>query len=197
MVKSSTSKLQSSNVSSTAKAALTSDPSVSSRSSILNCSFCPSRFQLSLFASIIRGLDSEHLHIQDTQIDRIRSNERLSPSESVTCIDWGYYHGGHQSLPLQGVNKKRKRSDHTNADDVCLALGTSSSQIHFYSAANGELLGVLRDGHAHGIRDFKFIGDRSKPQGWSLGGDSKLVQWDLKSNILIRSVGMESLGSLY
>ena len=83
-------------------------------------------------------------------------------------------------------SKKRKRSENViglkkDLNDVVVAYGTSFSEIHMYSPKEGKLVETLRDGHTQGIRDFKFNDSiPAAAEGWSLGGDGNLVQWDLR-----------------
>lgn len=67
-----------------------------------------------------------------------------------------------------------------------LAFGTSDSEIHIFSPAEAKMVGSLKGGHTQGIRDFKFVDYGLDAQGWSVGGDGKLVQWNLKTYRSIR-----------
>lgn len=55
-----------------------------------------------------------------------------------------------------------------------------------YSPEEDKILGTLTGAHDGGIRDFKFTTGKSAAQGWSIGGDNKLVQWDLRTGQSIR-----------
>ena len=70
--------------------------------------------------------------------------------------------------------------------DATVAFGTSDSEIHFFSPAESKVLKVFDGAHAYGIRDFKFREAGLQAEGWSIGGDAKLVQWDLKKGLAIR-----------
>lgn len=62
-----------------------------------------------------------------------------------------------------------------------VAYGSSTSEISMFSPAQGKVVGKLSGVHERGINDFQFVlGDYLS--GWSIGGDAKLVQWDLSSN---------------
>ncbi|KAG8531077.1 uncharacterized protein KY384_004434 [Bacidia gigantensis] len=184
-------------ISSAANPKSTSTSTGTNRSSVLKSSFCPSLFQLSLFASVIHGLGSEILRIHDTTTGRLQCEHSLDPEASITCVDWGRYGGPRHSKQHGEVPKKRK---HTELQDstaegiederIVVAYGTNRSQINFYSPLEGKTVGTLKGGHTQGIQDFKF-GDPQRPQqAWSIGGDSKIVQWDLASSRALRIVSL-------
>lgn len=175
------------------------DPSASSAtlttstSSISKSSFAPSHFQLCLFASVIQGVDSQHLRIHDTTTGRVHCEHVLASRASITCLDWGYWTREGLDRQSVGSNKKRKRKESSDGDnrsengnDIALAFGTSDSEIFLFSTSKAEVLGVLRGGHTQGIRDFKFVEDGSLGRGWSAGGDGTLVQWDVKKGKPLR-----------
>lgn len=165
-------------------AAVSGGSNAGNKSSILRSSFAPSDYQLALFASVIQGLEGQHLRIHDTNTGRLQCEHVLGPRETVTSLDWGYY----QSKPKEQSKKKRKRHSGANggADgfdqgDVVVAFGTSASDIRFYSPTEDKIVGTLSGGHEKGVKDFKFTFNRPGQEGWSIGGDSKLVQWDLRT----------------
>lgn len=55
-----------------------------------------------------------------------------------------------------------------------------------YSPAEDKVVATLSGAHEGGIKDFKFTAGRTSGQGWSIGGDKKLVQWDLRTGQSIR-----------
>ena len=67
-----------------------------------------------------------------------------------------------------------------------VALGTSDSEVNMFSPAEAKVVGCLKDAHTQGIRDFKFADNGVTAQGWSTGGDGRLVQWDLRKNRVLR-----------
>lgn len=182
-----------SKVSSVANPAASSNTQTASKSSILRSSFSPSHFQLFLFASVIQGLDAQHLRIHDTKSGRLRCDHTINSKASITCLDWGYYGENHRDRHHQESKKKRKRSDLVNGDapkdqigNVVVALGTSDSEVQMFSPAEAKTVGYLREAHTQGIRDFKFAHNGIHAEGWSIGGDGRLVQWDLKKNRILR-----------
>ena len=189
------SKHHASNISSTANPASSSTIAHASRSSILKCSFSPSKFQLHLFASIIQGLDSQHLRVHDTNTGRLRCDHTIEPKAALTCLDWGYYGSDIPEKDSSASRKKRKRNDGSTGtgfesrnDKISLAFGTSTSEIQFYSVSEAKIVGHLKDGHTQGIKNLKFVQDGLSGEFWSIGGDSKLVQWNLNSNEALRYV---------
>ena len=70
--------------------------------------------------------------------------------------------------------------------NVVVAFGTSDSEVNMFSPAEAKVVGSLREAHMQGIRDFKFADNEIHAQGWSIGGDGRLVQWDLRKNRVLR-----------
>lgn len=162
-----------------------------SKSSILRAAFSPSEYQLALFASVIQGLDAQHLRIHDTNTGRLQCEHALGPKETVTSLDWGY--DGGQGKNRDQSKKKRKRGSAVNGTvdgldqgDIVVAFGTSTSDIRFYSPTEDKVVGTLTGVHDKGIKDFKFTAGRPAQEAWSIGGDNKLVQWDLRAGKSIR-----------
>ncbi|KAK2768488.1 Small subunit (SSU) processome component [Arachnomyces sp. PD_36] len=170
-------------------AAVSSATQSSNKSSILRSAFSPSEYQLALFASVIHGLDAQHLRIHDTNTGRLQSEHAVNPKETITSLDWGY----HDRARDQHSNKKRKRSSGVNgavdAGDVVVAFGTSASDIRMYSPDEDKIVSTLSGGHERGVRDFKFTANKPA-EGWSIGGDGKLVQWDLRTGRSMRVVSL-------
>lgn len=71
-------------------------------------------------------------------------------------------------------------------EDVVLAFGTSNSEISMFSPARAKIVGVLKGAHTQGIRDFKFTDGGRSQEGWSIGGEGKLIQWNLLKGTSIR-----------
>ncbi|KAL8654568.1 MAG: hypothetical protein Q9226_003384 [Calogaya cf. arnoldii] len=157
------------------------------KSSILRSSFAPSFFQLALFASVIQGFDSQQIRFHDTNTGRLRCEHAIAPKATFNCLDWGYYGEAYQEHQPKESKKKRKRTEqvngnenNTHAEDVVLAFGTSESEIHMFSPTSAKTVGILKDVHSQGIRDFRFVDAGKSSSAWSIGGDRKLVQWDLR-----------------
>ncbi|MCJ1402676.1 Small subunit (SSU) processome component [Xylographa trunciseda] len=182
-----------SKTSSNAAPATSSSRKSATNSSILHSAFSPSRFQLSLFASVIQGFDSQQLRIHDTTTGRLNCSEApKGPKTRINCLEWGRYGSADQKHLQESLSKKRKRLDKFNGSSehhqIVVAVGTSLGDIQIFSPAEGQFVKILTDQHAQGIRDFKFVDDGLSSQGWSLGDDSKLVQWNLKTGIAIKSI---------
>ncbi|PLB38238.1 WD40 repeat and Utp12 domain-containing protein [Aspergillus candidus] len=172
----------------------------SSKSSILKASFAPSDYQLALFASVIQGLDAQHLRIHDTNTGRLQCEHVLGPKETVTSLDWGYYPGKSRDRDQQSKKKRKRHSDVNGVSDgeqgdVVVAFGTSSSDIRMYSPSEDKIVGTLSGAHDRGVKDFKFTANRPAQEGWSIGGDNKLVQWDLRSGQSTKVVNLPESAS--
>ncbi len=169
------------------------------KSSILQSSFAPSYFQLPLFASVVLGLDSQQIRIHDTASGRLRCEHAIAPKVTINCLAWGYYgNGPWEDHQKDSKKKKRKWTEQVNgvasvdnAQDVVLAFGTSDSDLHFYSPAAAKVIGTLENAHTQGIRDFEFVNAGRGAEGWSIGGDGKLVHWDLRKGRSIRFVSIQ------
>lgn len=175
-----------SKVSSGAAPAVSSVTASNQKSSVLKSAFAPSQFQLRLFASVIQSFDTQQLRIHDTNNGRLRCQHESGPGTRITSLDWGYYGAAYREQRQTSPKKKRKR-DHDPSESAVVAYGTSSSDINLFSPAEGKIVGILTGTHQRGIKDFKF----SPPQyreAWSIGGDGKMVQWDLKEGQATRCV---------
>ncbi|OXV05991.1 hypothetical protein Egran_06241 [Elaphomyces granulatus] len=167
------------------------------KSSVLRAAFSPSEYQLALFASVIQGLDAQHLRIHDISTGRIRCEHAVGTKESITSLDWGCYRGDRPRDREQKLKKRKKRDTDANglvngvgAEDVVVAFGTSISEIRMYSPVEDRIVGTLSGGHDRGIKDFKFTATRPYTDGWSIGGDNKLVHWDLQAGQCLRIVNL-------
>ena len=191
MVSKKTSKVQASKISSTSAPAASAITKTAQKSSILRSLFSPSQYQLSLFASVIQGLDGQHLRIHEVSTGRLRCDHAIASKATINCMDWGHFGENHSDRRHQESNKKRKRNTQPNGSgpdhgNVVLAFGTSDSEILMFSPHESNIVGTLKGAHTQGIKDFKFADPSIRHQGWSIGGDSKLVQWDLRSGQSLR-----------
>ena len=193
MVSTKTSKAKGSKASkvSTVALAASAETRTTQKSSLLKSLFSPSQFQLSLFASVIQGLDGQHLRIHDVDSGRLRCEHAITSSATINCLDWGHYGENHSDRYHQESNKKRKRSAQANGSfanniNLVLAFGTSDSEILMLSPAESKIVGNLNGEHTQGVRDFKFVDAGANGEGWSVGGDGKIVQWDLRKRQSLR-----------
>lgn len=153
-------------------------------SSILLSAFTPSKLQLSLFASVIQAFDSQHLRVHDIHTGRLKCDHALAAGVKVHSLDWRPREPNRVAKHGRSSNNNRKRSapngvpaDVDEAEAV-VAFGTSESDVQLFSVDDSRLISTLSGGHDRGISDFKFTGDKPS-EGWSIGGDGKLVQWDV------------------
>ena len=191
MVRNKRSKAIASKISSTADLAASSNTQVAKKSSLLQTAFPPSHYELHWFASVIQVFDSQHLRIHDSATGRLCCDHAITSGATITCLDWGSFGKGQSGKEVP--SKKRKRDTVVNGlerekkTDVVLAYGTSDSEIKFYSPAKAGIVGALEGVHTQGIKVFRFSSGQGKPaQGWSVGGDGKLVQWDIQKGSPIR-----------
>ncbi|KIV97803.1 hypothetical protein PV10_01510 [Exophiala mesophila] len=175
-------------ISSAASPSVSSATTSSQKSSILKSAFAPSQFQLHLFASVIQSFDSQQLRIHDTSSGRLRCQHDTKPGARITSLDWGYY-GPDFHDQRQGSDKRKRKRDNAASESAVVAYATSTSEIYFFSPAEAKVVGTLVHGHDRGVRDFKFTPGEYK-QGWSIGEDSVLVQWDLVKGQPIRSINL-------
>ena len=69
---------------------------------------------------------------------------------------------------------------HADHGDIVVAFGTNHSEIRLFSPAEAKGVSTLKGAHAHGIKDFKFKDYGVSFEAWSLDGDGKLVEWNLR-----------------
>jgi U3 small nucleolar RNA-associated protein 5 len=164
---------------------MSSTKASSPRSSVLKSAFAPSQLQLRLFASVIQSFDSQQLRIHDTTTGRLRCQHETRPGCQIHCLEWGYY-GATYREQTSTPKKKRKREQDPNEGAV-VAYGTSTSEICIFSPSEGKVVTTLRGGHDRSVLDFKFSRTDYR-EGWSIGDDGKLVQWDLVRDQSIRYI---------
>jgi U3 small nucleolar RNA-associated protein 5 len=166
------------------------------KSSILKSAFAPSAYQLSLFASVIQAFDSQRLRLHDFSNGRLHCDQGLGAGMKINSLDWGYYGPDFRDQYGQKPKKKRKRHNDShefitaNAKNAVVAMGTNASDVQMFSPAEGKVVGKLNGFHERGVSSFRFVqGDCL--WGWSIGGDGKMAQWDLKSNKAVRSAVLQ------
>ncbi|KAE8352362.1 Dip2/Utp12 family-domain-containing protein [Aspergillus coremiiformis] len=193
-----TSRPPASKTSSAASPAVSGQTYTGGKSSILRASFAPSEYQLALFASVIQGLDAQHLRVHDTNTGRLQCEHILGPKETVTSLDWGYYPGRQKDRDQQSKKKRKRHSgvngaaDGFDQGDIVVAFGTSASDIRMYSPTEDKIVGTLIGAHSEGVKDFKFTFNKPAQEGWSVGGDNKLVQWDLRTGKSTKIINLPS-----
>lgn len=158
----------------------------SQKSSISKSAFSPPHLQVSLFASVVQGFESQHLRIHDTSTGRLRCEHAAAARTRVTSLAWGYYGTSYRDSQQESSKKKRKR-DQDAGGNVVVAYGLDNSDVCIFSPAEGKIVCVLSGVHEQGIKDFQFVVE-DQSQGWSIGGDGNLVQWDLTINKATRYV---------
>lgn len=181
-----------SRISSAASPAVSAATQTVQKSSVLRSAFSPSKFQLALFASVIQGLDSQHLRIHDINSGRLQCEHAINSKANINSLDWGYYSKAREHHSPQSKRKRKRQQDVnglTEEEDgqaFVVAFGTSESNVQMYCPAEDKIVGTLSGGHDRGVRDFKFTDQKPTVDGWSIGGDGKLVQWDLRNGRSLR-----------
>ncbi|RPA87200.1 NUC189-domain-containing protein [Ascobolus immersus RN42] len=162
--------------------------SLSTASSIKRASFSPSNLRLDLFASLIDGIDSQRLRIHDASTGRLRCEYAFEKGLTCNSIAWNTV-GGDDGKKQR---KKRKRTgdelNDTASGKALVALAVSNGNILLYSPGDNELVGTLANGHVGAAYDFAFSTDIESTTAWSCGADGKLVEWNWKSQEILRSV---------
>jgi U3 small nucleolar RNA-associated protein 5 len=149
--------------------------------------FSPPALRLSLFASVVHGLDACRLRVHDIATSSLRCEHVFEKGVSVNSLSWG-------SLPpkdKKGARKKRKRAPNGAAagdEDVksaVVAAATNRGTVILFSPSEGAVVGVLEGEHIGAVRFFMFA---EEGRGWSCGVDKKLVGWDIEQKFSLRYV---------
>ncbi|KAH8147867.1 uncharacterized protein LAJ45_07968 [Morchella importuna] len=157
---------------------------------LLTSVFSPAHLRLSLFASTILGLDAVRLRIHDTVTGRLRCEHALDKGVSVNSLAWGTVPSA-AAATAAGAKKKRKRVDGgEDAAAVVVAAATSRGEVLLFSPSEGVVVGVLEGGHIGEVRQFVFSGEKEEGRGWSCGVDGKLVEWDLRRRLQMRTINL-------
>ncbi|KAI5791743.1 WD40-repeat-containing domain protein [Peziza echinospora] len=162
-------------------------------STVLLSSFSPSNLGQSLFASTILGLDAQRLRIHDTTTGRLRCEYVFEKGSSCNSLAWGSTPAeSEDAADKKNKKKKRKRlSDSTGEatqaeSTIVLALGMNKGTILLFSSTEGKIVGSLEGAHAGEVTAFQFS-ETDNNKGWSCGTDGKLVEWDLRQRLAIRT----------
>lgn len=149
--------------------------------------FSPPDPRLSLFASVVRGLDAYRLRIHDTNTGRLRCEHTFEKGVSINSLSWGSL----SSKDKKSTKKKRKRlsngagaSAEEDAKNAVVAAATNRGTVILFSPNEGAVVGILEGEHVSGIQFFVFSEEEGR--GWSCGQDGKLVEWDTSRKISLR-----------
>ncbi|KAK6360392.1 Small subunit (SSU) processome component [Orbilia blumenaviensis] len=177
------------------KRTLAQSTSVSTASPILKSAFSPSWSKLSLFSSVLRGLDAHRLRCHDIGSGRLQCEHIFEKSVEINSLSWGSLTEGDSDRK----KKKRKRASgadalvnddedvQQNAGEVVVAATGSNGKVYLYSPVQAEIIKTLDGGHVGPVTDFQFIGSGKGVRAWSCGGN-KLVEWDVKKGSSIRNI---------
>jgi len=162
----------------------------SSTQNILASAFPPSPLQLSLFASVILGLDAQRLRIHDTITNRLRCELTLDKGVAINHLSWGEIPRSEETAKKH----KRKRTEangegRRNTGVAIVAVSASHGGILLVGPLEGVVLGKLANaGHSGEVRQFVFSGKKLPSRGWSIGSDKRLIEWDINRRIPMRYV---------
>ncbi|TGZ79670.1 NUC189-domain-containing protein [Ascodesmis nigricans] len=143
--------------------------------------FSPPSFHLSLFASVVLGLDAYRLRIHDTNTGRLKSEHVFEAGVRVNSVSW-------VALPAQdrkSSKKRRRKEEEEEVKNAVVAVTTNKGTVVLYGAAEGAVEGVLEGSHVGEV--VAFIADK-EGRGWSAGVDGKLVEWDLAKKTALRTI---------
>ncbi|EGX48020.1 hypothetical protein AOL_s00081g347 [Orbilia oligospora ATCC 24927] len=177
------------------KRTLAQSTSMSTASPILKSAFSPSWSKLSLFSSVLRGLDAHRLRCHDITSGRLQCEHIFEKSVEINSLSWG------SLVEAEGDRKKKKRKRASNADaivdddedvqqntgEVVIAATGSNGKIYLYSPVQAEVVKTLDGGHVGPVTDFQFVESAKGVRAWSCGGN-KLVEWDVKKGSSIRNI---------
>ncbi|KAF8545194.1 Dip2/Utp12 family-domain-containing protein [Trichophaea hybrida] len=164
---------------------------LSTPSSALTVSaFSPPALRLSLFASVILGLDAYRLRIHDTNTGRLRCEHIFEKGISINSLTWGSL----LSKDKKSAKKKRKRlSNGTAATEVetknaVVAAATNRGTVILFSPSEGAVVSVLEGEHVAAVKYFIFSEEEGR--GWSCGVDKKLVEWDIERKLSMSTISL-------
>ncbi|KAF3177290.1 Small subunit (SSU) processome component [Orbilia oligospora] len=177
------------------KRTLAQSTSIFTASPILKSAFSPSWSKLSLFSSVLRGLDAHRLRCHDITSGRLQCEHIFEKSVEINSLSWG------SLVEAEGDRKKKKRKRASNADaivdddedvqqntgEVVIAATGSNGKIYLYSPVQAEVVKTLDGGHVGPVTDFQFVESAKGVRAWSCGGN-RLVEWDVKKGSSIRNI---------
>ncbi|EPS36533.1 hypothetical protein H072_9929 [Dactylellina haptotyla CBS 200.50] len=177
------------------KRSMAQSTALSTASPILKSAFAPSWSKLSLFSSVLRGLDAQRLRCHDTTSARLQCEYIFDKNIEVNSLSWGSLADSDKDRK----KKKRKRASDASAvvdDDeepthdgaqVVIAATSNTGKIFLYSPVQAEIVKTLEGGHVGPVTDFQFVDSGKGVRAWSCGGN-KLVEWDVKKGASIRNI---------
>ena len=181
-----------SKISSAAAPSTSASTKNSNKSSILRSLFSPAGLPGCFYASVIQGIESQHIRIHDATSGLLRCEHAIKPKTVIRSLDWGLY--GHGSKDKQHAERRRKRKRSESGHDessgqagsgVALAFTTSDFQVQFLSIG-GSIEGSLRGDPLENVQDFRFQDLGRESRGWTLGAGGKIAQWNLQDGKCIR-----------
>ncbi|KAK6345436.1 Small subunit (SSU) processome component [Orbilia javanica] len=177
------------------KRTLAQSTSISTASPILKSAFSPSWSKLSLFSSVLRGLDAHRLRCHDITSGRLQCEHIFEKSVEINSLSWG------SLVEAESDRKKKKRKRASDADavvdddedaqqnagEVVVAATGSNGKVYLYSPVQAEIVKTLDGGHIGPVTDFQFVESTKGVRAWSCGGN-RLVEWDVKKGSSIRNI---------
>ncbi|CUS07115.1 unnamed protein product [Tuber aestivum] len=163
-----------------------------SAQSILASAFSPSPLQLSLFASVVLGLDAQCLRIHDIVANRLRCELTLDKGVAINHLSWGEIPNSEETIRKH--KRKRTGTDgegRGNTGVAVVAASASRGGILLVDPLEGVVVGKLSSaGHSGEVRQFVFSGKKFPGRGWSVGSDKRLIEWDIKRRVAMRVLSM-------
>lgn len=144
--------------------------------------FSPASFRLSLFASVVLGLDAYRLRIHDTNTGRLRSEHVFEAGVRVNSVSWVALASAQDR---KSSKKRRRKADGGDVEEknAAVAVTTNKGSVILYSATEGTVAGVLEGAHVGEVVAFEA---EKGGNAWSVGVDGKLVEWDLVKKVALR-----------
>ncbi|KAK6359472.1 Small subunit (SSU) processome component [Orbilia brochopaga] len=182
--------------------------SLSTASPILQSAFAPSWSKLSLFTSVLRGLDAQRLRCHDTATSRLQCEHVFDKNVEITSLSWGSLAEPDRDAGKKQKKKRKRASDANDAivadadgndsdgAQVVIAATSNTGKIFLYSPVQAEIVSTLEGGHVGPVTDFQFAESTKGVRAWSCGGN-KLVEWDVKKGAPIRNIAFGETVNFY